>query len=243
MSIISKNFKIMKRILITFLVLLLLFPLITCTRENERHNIILNATHDVDGNNYNAVRLGKQVWMMTNLRTRHFQDGSEIPLGTQGDYSEVNPYAFVPTMSGYDSNMHGLYYNAPAVYDDRGLCPKGWHVPTHEEWTELADYVGSCSEYVYNHNPKCIAKALASKTGWDESYDSIYAGSPNYQPELNNATGFTAIPTFNGNEARFWAIHSTYDDVYWGLESYSSVLFWDGRYGLRASVRCIRDEQ
>lgn len=36
---------------------------------------------DIDGNIYNTVTIGKQVWMKENLKTSHYSDGSAIPTG------------------------------------------------------------------------------------------------------------------------------------------------------------------
>ena len=37
--------------------------------------IIPNAVTDYDGNSYDAVRIGEQVWMASNLRTTHYLKG------------------------------------------------------------------------------------------------------------------------------------------------------------------------
>jgi hypothetical protein len=45
--------------------------------------VIKNAATDYDGNIYDAVVIGKQVWMQSNLRTTHYADGTEIPLESE----------------------------------------------------------------------------------------------------------------------------------------------------------------
>ena len=50
----------------------------------SKDGIIKNAITDFDGNSYNAVRLGKQVWLAENLRSTHDSEGNLI--------TEYDPY-------------------------------------------------------------------------------------------------------------------------------------------------------
>lgn len=262
----------MKRFLpLTMLLELLLFIFVlnSCTHENGGQdenggqNLIRDAVTDVDGNHYDAVRLGNQVWMQSNLRTTHFRDGSAISWDSTNAWSIdsycCQPVYFKPTMQQipmYDERTYGLYYNMWAVEDDRGLCPDGWHVPTDAEWTKLEEYVGSKSEYVYGDDPRNIAKALASKMGWLESSEP---GTPGCKPKKNDATGFTAVPASwyvctggscddyqEGRQAYFWMFTKDYCYGIHGriLDCKDSMLirrsvFLDGIAGL--SVRCVKD--
>ena len=38
---------------------------------------------------------------------------------------------------------YGKLYNGFAAFDDRGLCPQGWRVPTDTDWNMLIDYMVS----------------------------------------------------------------------------------------------------
>ena len=82
-------------LLILASVLVATFYLTACDRENEKENereypvtadVIRNAVKDIDGNKYDAVRIGDQVWMAENLKTTRFADGTEIPLGGEASY-------------------------------------------------------------------------------------------------------------------------------------------------------------
>lgn len=59
----------------------------------------------------------------------------------------------------------------------QGICPKGWHIPTDEEWTELTNYLGGDEP----------AGAQLMETG------NAHWLSPKSR-EATNETGFTALP-------------------------------------------------
>ncbi|MBW2983057.1 fibrobacter succinogenes major paralogous domain-containing protein, partial [Candidatus Woesearchaeota archaeon] len=62
----------------------------------------------------------------------------------QVDGSIVDPYDPNSGENGMDFIIehYGLVYNWYAANDSRGICPEGWHVPSHDEWQTLVDYVG-----------------------------------------------------------------------------------------------------
>ena len=243
-----------KSLLYSAILMLLGLSFTKCTpEENEDlpvHNsqIIHNAVTDVDGNQYDAVILGEQVWMKSNLRTTHFRDGSPILNGGTDTFSLELPCYFQSTATPSISN--GLHYNWAAVNDPRALCPEGWHVPTDEEWTEMEQYVGSQQQYVYGYESANIAKALASQEGW-KAYSEV--GIPGHHPEANNATEFTAVPASwcvssnsgtYGQSAMFWAVsENNADEAYFHCIDYDSPIVQRGRADkeLSISVRCIQD--
>ena len=175
----------------------------------EDGDIIENAVVDYDGNIYNAVVIGQQVWMQSNLRTTHYADGTEIPFETEVSDS-IACYYYVD--NGRDIADYGYWYNwkatmrnAPATNANpsgvQGICPRGWHIPSNAEWVQLTDYLRSQSQYFCCSNSNDIAKSLASETGWNSYTESgqefntfnirCCVGNPYY---TNNATGFSAFP-------------------------------------------------
>ena len=155
---------------------------------------------DYDGNVYNTVQIGAQCWMKENLRTTHYPDGAEIPMGTTA--SNTESFRYNPNNNANTVNTYGYLYNWPAVMHGaassnsnpsgvQGVCPSGWHVPSDAEWTQLTDYVSCQSGYVCGTNSSFIAKALAATIGW--ASDTAYCAVGNDQTN-NNATGFTALP-------------------------------------------------
>ena len=221
-------------------------------------HVIPNAVTDVDGNHYDAVQIGNQVWMAENLRTTRYADGTTIPLGSST--STIKSYRYNPHNSANNVPTYGYLYNWPAVMHGassstanpsgvQGVCPNGWHVPSNAEWTQLTNYVGNQPQYQCNNSGDNIAKALASTTGWNSSTNTCAVGN---NPSTNNATGFSALPAGSydgsyddfGYDALFWSASENYDnDPYGRFLSWGSAGVYgfndDKSYGF--SVRCVRD--
>lgn len=213
--------------------------------ENENNqentpstNLIPNAVQDIDGNCYDAVRIGDQVWMAENLRTTRYADGTAIPLGSENEYEEPSydqPFRYYPNNADSNVNNYGYLYNWPAVMHDesssdanpsgvQGICPNGWHVPSDAEWSQLVTHLRSDSMYWGGGNSNDIAKAIAATWGWDipshEDWSSSFAYMPGNNPETNNISGFSAVPAgcyvgdgyhFFGERASFWSSTEIYN--------------------------------
>lgn len=96
---------------------------------------------DIEGNIYHTVTIGKQVWMVENLRSTKFRNGDTIPYFAD---SEVNGCCWYND-DITNKNTYGAIYNYSAVMDTRNLCPLGWHIPTSTEWRTLSDILGGNS--------------------------------------------------------------------------------------------------
>ena len=106
---------------------------------------------DIDGNTYPTIILNGREWMAENLRTTRYADGTVIPSGlTDGQWGNtgtgafaIYPHALIDGLHSPDEvvEAYGHLYNWYAVDDARGLCPAGWYVPSHNEWTEFEDYL------------------------------------------------------------------------------------------------------
>jgi uncharacterized protein (TIGR02145 family) len=160
---------------------------------------------DYDGNIYKTVVIGNQCWMRENLRTTHYADGTLIPQGSTT--SNTLPYRY----KGYVSSAQhlqdpsifvrcGYLYNWPAVMHGaasssanpsgvQGICPDGWHVPSQSELAQMVSFMITVSKYGCGSNTSDVAKAWASKTGWNTNNSSCTVG--NNQSE-NNASLFSA---------------------------------------------------
>jgi uncharacterized protein (TIGR02145 family) len=142
-------------------------------------------TDERDGEEYDWVRIGGQIWMAENLRATEYLNGDIIPnlpdgwqwLGTAYGvgaccYYDNNP-AYVPT--------YGVLYNWFTTVDPRELCPDGWHVPTTGEWSVLENHLGG----------PAIAGGKMKTIGVIENGTGLWL-APN--TAASNISGFNGIP-------------------------------------------------
>jgi uncharacterized protein (TIGR02145 family) len=133
---------------------------------------------DFDGNIYNTLTIGTQVWLAENLKTTKYNDGTPIPLVTDNtEWSNLTTpaYCWYDNDSSAYSETYGALYNWYVV-ETNNLCPTGWHVPSDAEWTTLATYLGGVS----------VAGGKLKETG------TTHWNSPN--TGATNDYGFTALP-------------------------------------------------
>ena len=221
-----------------------------------------NATvTDYNNNVYNTVKIGDQCWMRENLRSTHYADGTPIPLGSTTTTSETTPCRYNPNNSAGNVTAYGYLYNWAAVMHDetpsnanpsgvQGVCPTGWHVPSEAEWGQLMNYLSSHEQYICGNNSSYIAKALASTDGWDNTTSSNVPGN---NPNVNNATGFSAMSagyysgSFSslGYYAYFWSTteYNSSQAKYVQIYTYNAAPYWtnnnySGKY-YAYSVRCV----
>ncbi|RKY90404.1 MAG: hypothetical protein DRQ01_09240 [Ignavibacteriae bacterium] len=110
-----------------------------------------------DGNVYNTVRIGDQVWMAENIKATRYEDGTPIPLVesksewlTLGNSDKA--YCWYNNDALNRENYGGLYNWAAAMNGSassiknpsgvQGVCANGWHIPSDEEWKQLEMFIG-----------------------------------------------------------------------------------------------------
>ena len=189
------------------------------------------------------VKIGTQTWTSKNLDVATYRNGDTIP-----EVQDKNAWAKLKTGAWcyYENKTangtkYGKLYNWYAVNDPRGLAPKGYHMPTHEEWTILSDYLGEESE---------AGTKMKSITGWKNNGNGT------------NTSGFSGLPGgFRFNNGTFFNIdNGTFSDIdnhgyWWSSSEFGTDSAWprglngsngnldgdgfDNRNGM--SVRCIKD--
>jgi len=204
-----------------------------------------------DGNEYNWVQIGDQVWMAENLAylpsVNMVADGSEYAAGSYyyvygydgtnvADAKATDNYATYGVLYNWTAAMEGEASSTTNPSGIQGVCPAGWHLPSDAEWTVLTDYLGGES----------VAGGKLKETG------TTHWASPN--TGATNETGFTALPggvrsydgIFSGiGDTGYWwsATEGSADDAWYRVVNYyhSGVSRYDYYKELGFSVRCLRD--
>jgi uncharacterized protein (TIGR02145 family) len=201
-------------------------------------NVPAQTVTDIDGNVYNTIIIGTQVWMAENLKVTHYLNGDDIPVVTDNT-GWFNLTTGALSSYNNDTNYSGIYgnlYNWYTVNDSRSIAPQGWHIPSDAEWDELINFLGG----------ENIAGGKMKETG------TLHWDSPN--TGATNESGFTALPggyrsysggfftmgeygkwwsTTEADSVFIWARYIAYDDAGIGRNHY--------RKGSGFSVRCIMD--
>ena len=207
---------------------------------------------DIDGNEYQIVRIGNQWWMAENLRVTRYRNGDAIPTGLgAGEWEEADYGAFAvyehAQIFGLSSDAevaeaYGKLYNWFTVDDPRGICPEGWRVPATWEWNALGTYLAG------SVGVQSAGLALKSARTEPDLHPRWAAGN-----DATNDTGWSGLPggrrlwdgRFSGIGTHANFLLATERDE---LHSWSRIL-WYGDGGVHTnysfkqngnSIRCLR---
>jgi len=190
---------------------------------------------DCDGNVYATVQIGTQLWMAENLKVTHYNGGDGITHITNDEdwgSDDEGQYAIYDNDPS-NAEIYGNLYNWAVVYDNRGVCPDDFHMPSDDEWMILIDYLGGNG----------VAGRKMKETG------IIHWNSPN--TGATNESGFTALPAgyysytneFMGMYGYFWSNSTNGINVsFWQL-AYNNSNAYNGQASktFAMSVRCINN--
>jgi uncharacterized protein (TIGR02145 family) len=200
---------------------------------------------DIDGNVYKIITIGTQTWMAENLKTIKYNDGTVIPLITDGWYT-----ASLNSSPGYcwygapneSTNLttYGALYNWYAIdtlsNGNKNVCPTGWHVPTDGEWTTLTDALGGTVGAGGKMKEAGLAHWKTPNTG--ATNESGFAGLPGgYRRQFNEDYAI-------GGDVYWWSYSEGVPNEAWYRNltyNNGNVSRYDNNKGSGMSVRCLRD--
>ena len=133
------------------------------------------------GNSISAqkeVKIGNQTWMGENLNVNKFRNGNVIQQAQTDEQWKKAGFDKKPAWCYYEMDtkngkIYGKLYNRFALYDPRGLAPKGWRLPNDKDWELLIAELGGA---------EVAGAKLKSTTAWGED------------KKLDDAYGFNALP-------------------------------------------------
>ncbi len=198
--------------------------------NNDETKLDDETVTDFDGNVYHTITIGDQTWMVENLRSTHYADGSAVKESFAVNGSE-----------GYSETFGRLYtFQSAMRYDSiegaQGICPEGWHIPTRAEIQSLIDFVKSNNKYVL------FTDQLCSSTGWTTKNG-------------RNTLLFNAVPNgvkidgqykYFGEISSFWTsnLHLKHGIMYYmstDSTKYKSSFYYSNNLSDGIGVRCIKN--
>lgn len=152
--------------------------------------LIEPGTADIGGRSYRTVTINGVTWMAENLDFK----ASGINIGPSGSPSTPAAWYYDNNENAYgvNGNKYGLLYNGYAVKylnDNRDILMPGWHVPTNDEFSNLANAVGASA-----------GTKLKSSNGWSSGNGTDDFGFSAFPTGTREANRFFSL----GTQTNFW---------------------------------------
>ena len=146
----------------------------------------ITPVNDIEGNVYQTVKIGNQVWMAKNLLTTKYNDDSAIPNvidNTEWSALKTGAYCWANNDETTYKPLYGALYNWYAVETGK-LCPTGWHVPSDNDYKTLEMSLGMSQDQANGTGLRGTDEGskLKSNNGWSLDGNG------------SNSSGFNALP-------------------------------------------------
>lgn len=158
------------------------------------------ATHDSTYQVYKFVKIGVQTWMAENLNYKT-ATGSSCYDNKEANCAKYGRLYTWATAIGKSDATCGYGISCKLSLPVQGVCPKGWHIPSQEEFASLVSYLGGQSE---------AGKKLKSAIGWSKNGNG------------DGSSGFAGLPgglksnddkfLNEGSEGYFWSASEVDDN-------------------------------
>jgi len=216
---------------------------------------------DANGNHYAVVKIGNQWWMAENLNVGTYVPitspqalGTKFCMDINGQDDPSCPmgglYEWEVLMQGaLPCNGSGPPPNDVCPVPAKGICPNGWHIPSHYEWNTLVRNAGT--------NPNAFPYDMnIGVLGTDEGGNLKTTCTTDWWSPNAGATdkyGFSGIPggdTWDGifedfgQSAYFWTSTLSFGYLPWVYALNYSLPQVGRSYYVKEngfSVRCLKD--
>ena len=192
----------------------------------------VDTTTTIGGRVYRTVTIGGVTWLAENLDYKF----SGCGIGGGGTPTTPNAWYYNNDEATYGIDgvrKCGLLYNWYAVKllnDNRSDLIPGWHVPTNDEWTALANAVGGTDV--------AGTRLKAANVDWATSW----GGTDDYGFGVLPAGYYNGSFSSVGSYAGVWAITESGSDAYYRYFGTGAAMYQgtDYKYG-GYSVRLVKD--
>jgi uncharacterized protein (TIGR02145 family) len=219
------------------------FSIFACSDDD-----LNSVTHG--GEIYETVVIGEQTWLKRNLNyvpveaetaanSRCYEDDED----KCKKYGRL--YDWATAMELPNSCNNALCANQIKTHH-KGICPKGYHIPTSEDWDKLFRYIDGSTSTESPYKSDVAGKYLKAVIGWNDYNKKSGNGENTY--------GFSALPGGTGypngyfysagNSGYWWSAseikkhNASRRGMYYDNES---IGFYSYGKNLLLSVRCVRN--
>jgi len=178
---------------------------------------------EVNNIEYTVVAIAGRCWFKENLRSRLYQDESEIPFAAPYNHPQY------PDVNQNEINF-GLLYTYDAIFPENGqtVCPEYWLIPTSEEWALLNMY---SAEDLKNDTYWLQPNNNTNLTGFDARGAGLFNDA---KQQFEDLYGYTAFWSSNDTSGTITTVACF--NYYCTHIEYKSLTKANA-----ISVRCIRD--
>ena len=182
------------------------------------------------------VTIEGQTWMAKNLNIKKFRNGDLIPEAqTEEEWKKAGfnkqPAWCYYEMKSKNGHIYGKLYNRYALFDQRGLAPKGWRIPNNMDWETLISNLGSAT---------VAGLKLKSTIAWEEEENTDISSGFNALPGGWRDVGFGGL----GNSCYWWSFNPFEEEEthYYHLSKDSNEIFtYNTTWIMGYYIRCIKE--
>ena len=202
--------------IVRFFLIALIFYLVGILQARRIQLSEADVVKDIDGNHYNIVRMGDQIWMAENLRVTKNPEGKPVESFVYNDDPAV--FGHLGRLYTWETAMDGSPEEAA-----RGLAPEGWHIPSAEDWRTLFAYLEE--------------EGLAGK-------DLLEGGATGFNAKLEGGADFRGNYLYHGTDSMYWSSTETNPEraLHFGVNREGKLDEFAAMKGARIAIRCMKNK-
>lgn len=202
---------------------------------------------------YKTVTIGGKVWMAENYEAITDSNGKPIPLAKDIASWKNFTDQKLPARCYYN-NDSGTYLKYGPLYNGYALeklAPKGWHVPTKDEFKGLVAAIKNGRNNILAQEISNMLRIARKEPAAGENPLLYWGGNTDTDTDKTDSSGFAAFPAgwlnttpeFAGSTlgTRFWTItpDTNSSDLYFFSMVNNTTEFGSQKYGY--SVRLVKN--